>query len=884
MSWPCFITNRFKALLLSNPSNRTLFHHIYRPRSWFGPASTPNCASLPPAQTFRRSMASISSYGFPAAVRDPPERLADLVAQLDAMTEGPSKRRKMRRVEYKFAPTGEAIYSYSVPFEDAYKKEGKLPTKARGLFVRKPQNVAPGIVARGYDKFFNIGETKATQWTNLAEATKAPYEMTLKENGCIIFVAAFDGHLVVTSKHALGQPHEEGQPYTHAQKGEQWLDIHLERSKKTRKELATFLAEHNVTAVFELTDDDFEEHVLEYPPERRGLHLHGINYNTIEFKTWPADAIHRFSELFGFVKVGVVLKNSLDEVRALADACADTGSYEHRPIEGFVVRCNTVDSTEGGFENFFFKVKFDEPYLMYREWREVTKQLLKERQPFKNYRYELTYKYVEFVRRKMKESPELFAEFLQNKGIIHVRNLFLDDAGITNPERYAHILTAEGMKEDAEAAATANGDSDKGDEEEAKPVKTSKVLRGSTKTLLVPIACIGSGKTSLGIVLSELYGFGHVQNDDITAKKNPGDHFNKAILEQFHQGKEVVFADRNNHKSILRSTLSQAIRTELPGCKIIALNWDVDPKNLQKILDVTVKRVLDRGENHQSLTPGRTENFRSVMASFIKQRDPLNLDAPADKLIDDVVDLAVENSVQENVFAVVKALGLPPPDPVRLEEAVNKALEYKPTVIKEIKAGGKGLAKAPRYFGIRFDVTLQDIMAYHCFGNAKHEDRAFFDQLVANKRIPDLHHVTLVFIGDLGKKISKLKDPDNFSSLPPGDQTKAKLCRYYSKAMQDNRFPTSSTGSEFPSDTLSTDVVVERVIWNDRIMCLPVSELALEAENVHPHVTVGTASDEVKNVESNALLQAIAKGEAKDYHELRFPPLTIRGHLEAFYN
>lgn len=93
--------------------------------------------------------------------------------------------------------------------------------------------------------------------------------------------------------------------------GEQWLDIHLERSGKTRKQLAQFLSEHNVTAVFELTDDDFEEHVLEYPPERRGLHLHGVNFNTIEFRTWPADAIHRFSEQFGFVKVGVIIKNSL---------------------------------------------------------------------------------------------------------------------------------------------------------------------------------------------------------------------------------------------------------------------------------------------------------------------------------------------------------------------------------------------------------------------------------------------------------------------------------------------------------------------------------------------------------------------------------------------
>lgn len=590
----------------------------------------------------------------------------------------------------------------------------------------------------------------------------------------------------------------------------------------------------------------------------------------------------------------------LTEVKALADDCAETGSYEGRPIEGFVVRCNTKDSKEGDFENFFFKVKFDEPYLMYREWREVTKALLRERQPFKNYRYQLTYKYVEFVRRKMKDEPELFEQFLHNKGIINVRNLFLESEGITNPERYAHMLTEEGKKEDAAAAAAENRDSDEDNGDSGRVLAsapssptnaanaggkklTQKQLLGTGKTLLVPIACIGCGKTTLGLVLAELYRSGHIQNDNITAKKNPADHFNKGILEQFVE-RDIVFADRNNHKSIHRSNLTQTVRTELPGCKIVALHWNVDPRKVQEILDLTVKRVVDRGENHQSLTPGRTQNFKSVMASFIKQRDPLDLSSPADKLIDEIIELEVSNSVEQNVHIVAEALGLPKPDPAKLEQAVSKALEYKPTVVKEVKGSGP-MSGYPRYFGLRFDnVSVKDLLSSHVFGDKTGEDRAFFDQLVRDNRIPDRHHITLVFIGDLSKKLGKLKESDDLSSFPAAEVGKAKLARYFHKAAQDSQFPPTEKGTQFPSDTLSTGFTVDRIIWDGRVMVLPVSELKIECENEFPHVTVATATDAIKAVETNKLLQAIAKGEVKDWKELRFAPLQIRGHLEAFWN
>ncbi|KAG0299136.1 hypothetical protein BGZ97_003862, partial [Linnemannia gamsii] len=52
------------------------------------------------------------------------------------------------------------------------------------------------ILVRGYDKFFNVGEVPKTSPGWIAENTEGPYEVTLKENGCIIFMSGLPPHLV----------------------------------------------------------------------------------------------------------------------------------------------------------------------------------------------------------------------------------------------------------------------------------------------------------------------------------------------------------------------------------------------------------------------------------------------------------------------------------------------------------------------------------------------------------------------------------------------------------------------------------------------------------------------------------------------------------------
>lgn len=333
--------------------------------------------------------------------------------------------------------------------EFAYRKAasvgiGKdLPTLARGLFTtaespsssddadaesstaaqKREQQRRQRICVRGYDKFFNVGEMSWTKPAAIERYSSPPYLLTFKENGCIIFISALsETQLVVTSKHAL-QPtvqqaakrdagfEGEGDDVdaddvlgeagsgsqrnkvSHAAKGEEWLDKHLACVGKRKVDLARALWVRGQTAVAELCDDSFEEHVLAYPPERSGLHLHGLNNNTVAFQTCPMTEVDAFAKEWGMIPTRWLSMQSMDEVKAFTDRIGTTGEYEGEAIEGFVVRTTMPDAGANGQDSqiagtappydpgqtWFYKVKFDEPYLMYRDWRELAKRMLIDR-------------------------------------------------------------------------------------------------------------------------------------------------------------------------------------------------------------------------------------------------------------------------------------------------------------------------------------------------------------------------------------------------------------------------------------------------------------------------------------------------------------------------
>lgn len=303
----------------------------------------------------------------------------------------------VRSTLYTISATPEDAFEHSIlswkAQEYAYRQfsrdNAELPTLARGLFtevVCENGKEHARIVARGYDKFFNMGELPWTSREAIGRYSQGPYTLSYKENGCIIFVAALSPvRLVITSKHAIGARPDA--PVSHSDMGRTWLLRHLEQQNLNEVDLAAELWHRNETAVLELCDDSFEEHVLPYSAERTGLHLHGLNANTIDFKTRPMDEVNAFAEHWGFIPVRYKVFDTIEDVDAFAKKVAKTGSVDGEPVEGFVVRTTmpfTLDVEEGIVpppykpgQTWFYKIKFDEPYLMYRNWRELTRTMLR---------------------------------------------------------------------------------------------------------------------------------------------------------------------------------------------------------------------------------------------------------------------------------------------------------------------------------------------------------------------------------------------------------------------------------------------------------------------------------------------------------------------------
>lgn len=90
------------------------------------------------------------------------------------------------------------------------------------------------------------------QWPNIELQTVGPYEVTAKENGCIIFIAALSKEkVIVTSKHSI--PAEKTDPKAHAGVGYNWVLEHLNFVGKTECDLAEWLYDKDITLVGEVS-------------------------------------------------------------------------------------------------------------------------------------------------------------------------------------------------------------------------------------------------------------------------------------------------------------------------------------------------------------------------------------------------------------------------------------------------------------------------------------------------------------------------------------------------------------------------------------------------------------------------------------------------------
>jgi tRNA ligase len=619
--------------------------------------------SIPTSQLiYQLNLANMAGLGKAPYVPQDVQEVQTLIRNLEGSTKKESKASKKafscKKTAFDVVNSPEKITVNSWRFQDWDYKRDDLPTYARGLFTSKNEKGQPEICIRGYDKFFNTEEVNATKWRNIENNTKGPYELSLKENGCIIFISGLhDGTLLVCSKHSTGPRGDETK--SHAVAGEHWIDKQLAAVGKSRGDLARELRRRNATAVAELCDDDFEEHILAYAGDNAGLYLHGININIPEFMTYSGPQVQAFAKEWGFRKTDFLVLDNIQTTKTFLDQVAETGSYNGRDVEGFVIRCKSQEKASGSLVDWFFKYKFEEPYLMYRQWRECTKALIAGKPPRFKKHVKITEEYLLYARRQLAENRGMGKEYAANHGIIKLRDDFLKEKNLKGSDiiRAEYAITG-GPQKDA-----------------AKDI------------ILVPIATLGCGKTTLAVALVHLFGWGHVQNDNIQGKGRPP-RFTKEVLTQLEQ-MPVVFADRNNAQRHERQQIIGDVKTPHPEIRLVALNFVHTPDTISKIREVTQNRVLSRGDNHQTIQAASDQNkVLGIMEGFIHRFEALNPYAQPDDGFDAVIDLDPTANSRHNLETVISQLSeLFPklitdmPSSEDLDDAINVALsDYKPDI------------------------------------------------------------------------------------------------------------------------------------------------------------------------------------------------------------
>lgn len=750
-------------------------------------------------------------------------------------------------------------------FRDWDYKRRDLPTYARGLFTYRKRDGSLEIAIRGYDKFFNVGEVHETLWEEVKSKTQGPYELSVKENGCIIFISGLEGDiLLVCSKHSTGA--RDDADMSHAVAGERWVDKHLEAVRKTRTDLARELRKRNVTLVAELCDDEFEEHVLAYEPKDAGLYIHGMNLNLPEFATYSGELVHQFADEWGFKKAQYLMKEDVDTMRKFLMECAETGSYGGRDTEGFVIRCRRqVHGAEGIYQDWFFKYKFEEPYLMYRQWRECTKAIISGKPPrFKKHK-QITEQYLQYARRQLENDSSLGKSYQQNHGIIAMRDGFLEEKGLTG----AHIIQQEEQEDGNSGEAVTNN------------------------VILLPVASIGCGKTTLAIALTKLFDWGHIQNDNITGKSNRPKQFTSQVCIALANHPAMI-ADRNNHQKRERKQIIDDVLAIIPNARFVALHYVHDPKPqmLPGIRQVTQDRIFARGDNHQTIQAGTKSKSEiiGIMDGFLNRFEPVNRFGAPDDAFDNVIDLDVASNSRENLETVVSNLhAMYPkivktvPSPEELDEAIDAALsDYKPDIKHDLSFNGKkkgrgnnqggapiqqngqAQTKPPKleYFAVKLPANEILSSLDNVFNSLPAEKAKMYRQLQQSRRVQPSFHVTLMH------RASISSNPDMWSHL---------TTLHANTLSQQSKNP-SATSPDPPIGKCR--VRLERVVWDDHVMCIVARLLdeGWETSNPIAHVTVGTASQEIKPKESNDLLQRWLESGT----ETGIGECEVRGHVEVY--
>lgn len=236
---------------------------------------------------------------------------------------------------------GNNISSFNFTRDAFYKKHwNDITVKARGLFIDTDKEK---VVARGYNKFFNINERRETHLEHLMIKFKdKKITCYKKENGFLGLLSFVNGELFFATKSSNKNEYVE-----YFKEIYNSLDINKDK-------LIDYLKNNDVTLTFEVIDVKNDPHIIKY--NKSNIILLDIIQNDFEFKKEPYEEVQRLAKEIN-CECKTIYKEFVDvrEFHRWYLENTNEDNLAHEDIEGVVIEC----------EGIMTKLKF--PY--YNFWK-----------------------------------------------------------------------------------------------------------------------------------------------------------------------------------------------------------------------------------------------------------------------------------------------------------------------------------------------------------------------------------------------------------------------------------------------------------------------------------------------------------------------------------
>lgn len=216
------------------------------------------------------------------------------------------------------------ISSFNFTRNAFYKKNWNgLTCKARGLFVDTEKNK---VVARGYEKFFNVNERRETELEHLIVKFKDKITCYKKENGFLGILSYVNNELFFASKSS-----------NKSEFAEYFKNI-FEASDINKQQLEEYLKNNDVSLTFEVIDVENDPHIIEY--DKSKIVLLDIIHNDWEFKKEPYEAVQELSKLIN-CECKTIYKefDNVKEFHQWYLENTDEDDLSKEDIEGVVIEC-----------------------------------------------------------------------------------------------------------------------------------------------------------------------------------------------------------------------------------------------------------------------------------------------------------------------------------------------------------------------------------------------------------------------------------------------------------------------------------------------------------------------------------------------------------------